>query len=70
MHSLNKVYKAIQDGKVRPHGHNVMVYHPRADGLTDIECGVETAETFEPAGEVVYFETPSGMAVTTTHVGP
>jgi effector-binding domain-containing protein len=36
----------------------------------DIECGIETAGKFEPFDEVVYSETPSGMAVTTAHIGP
>jgi effector-binding domain-containing protein len=70
MHSLNKVYAAIDAGRIRKRGHNVMVYRPRDDGSTDIECGVEVAGPFEPIGDVVYSETPSGLAVTMTHVGP
>ena len=70
MHTLNKVYAAVNAGLVRQNGQNVMIYHPRQDGSVDIECGVETEGRFEPAGEVVYSETPSGRAVTMTHVGP
>ena len=68
-HSLDKVYNAIRAGHVRQNGHNVMVYHPREDGRVDIECGVETQQRFEPVGEVMYSETPSGTAVTTAHIG-
>ena len=70
MHELNKVYEAVHAGHVRQSGQNVMVYRPRKDGKVDIECGVETAARFEPIGEVVYCETPSGMAVTAAHIGP
>jgi len=68
--ALDKVYEAVKAGKVRQSGHNVMVYHPREDGQVAIECGIETATEFERFGEVVYCETPSGMAVTTAHIGP
>jgi effector-binding domain-containing protein len=40
------------------------------NGQVDLECGVETAQRFEPTDEVVYSETPSGMTVTRAHVGP
>jgi len=70
MQALDKVYEAVKAGKVRQSGQNVMVYHPRGDGRVDIECGVETAAEFERFGEVVYCETPAGMAVTTAHIGP
>lgn len=70
MHSLNKVYAAVKAGHVTQSGHNVMVYRPREDGQVDIECGIETAQKFEPAGEVVYSQTPSGKAVTIAHLGP
>jgi effector-binding domain-containing protein len=68
--ALDKVYEAVKAGKVRQSGQNVMVYHPREDGRVDIECGVETATEFERIGDVVYCETPSGLAVTTAHIGP
>ena len=70
MHTLDKVYAAVRAGHVKQTGHNVMVYRHRGDGLVDIECGVEVAGKFEPIGEVVYSETPSGLAVTATHPGP
>ena len=70
MHELNKVYDAVKAGRVRKAGHNVMVYHPRADGRVDIECGIETDAGFEAGREVVYCETPSGMTVTAAHIGP
>ena len=67
---LDKVYAAVKAGHVRQSGQNVMVYRSRADGLMDIECGVETEGRFNPAGEVVYRETPAGMAATMVHIGP
>jgi hypothetical protein len=68
--ALDKVYEAVKAGKVRQSGHNVMVYHPHGDGRVDIECGVETAAECEPISDIVYCETPSGLAVTTAHIGP
>lgn len=68
--ALDKVYEAVAAGHVRQNGQNVMVYHPRHDGRFDIECGVESAESFAPVREVVCSETPSGIAVTTQHTGP
>jgi effector-binding domain-containing protein len=70
MITLDKVYAAVKAGRVRQNGQNVMVYRSREDGQVDIECGVETEGRFEPAGEVVYSETPSGITVTTAHIGP
>jgi effector-binding domain-containing protein len=70
MHTLDKVYEAVKAGHVRQSGQNVMVYRPRDSRLVDIECGVETPARFEPIGEVVYSETPSGLAVSTAHIGP
>lgn len=70
MRTLDKVYGAVKAGHVRKNGKNVMVYYPRPDGRVDIACGVEIGEPFEPVGEVVACETPSGLAVTTTHIGP
>ena len=70
MHTLDKVYAAVKAGHVRQSGQNVMVYRPRDSRLVDIECGVETPARFEPIGEVVYSETPSGLAVSTAHIGP
>ena len=69
-HTLDKVYDAVKAGRVRQSGHNVMVYRPRDDRLVDIECGIETEARFGPVGEVVYSETPSGLAVATAHIGP
>ena len=68
--SLDKVYEAVRAGQVKQDGHNVMVYRPREDGLTDIECGVDVAAKFEEIGEVVNSETPGGPAVTIAHIGP
>ena len=70
MHTLDKVYEAVKAGHVQQSGQNVMVYRPRDTHLVDIDCGVETAARFEPIGEVVYSETPSGLAVAIAHVGP
>jgi effector-binding domain-containing protein len=70
MHTLNKVYAVVRAGQVRQNGHSVMVYRTREDGRVNIECGIETEGRFEPIGEVVYSETPPGMAVTAAHIGP
>jgi effector-binding domain-containing protein len=67
---LDQVYDAVRAGRVRQSGHNVMIYRPRGDGRTDIECGIEIEGRFDPVGEVVYRETPEGMAATTAHIGP
>ena len=69
-HALDKVYDVVKAGLVRQTGQNVMIYRPRDDRLVDIECGVETEARFEPIGEVVYSETPFGLAVATAHIGP
>jgi effector-binding domain-containing protein len=69
-HSLDQVYAAVKAGHVRQNGHNVMVYRSREDGRVDIECGIETEQKFDPVGEVRYSETPTGLAVTTQHIGP
>jgi effector-binding domain-containing protein len=68
--ALDQVYAAAKAGKVRLNGVNVMVYRPRSDGLCDIDCGVETVSEFEPAGAVVYCETPRGEAAAIAHIGP
>jgi effector-binding domain-containing protein len=68
--SLDKVYTASRAGKVQQSGHNVMVYYPRPDGQVDIECGIEVAAKFEPYGEVVWCQTPEGLAVTAAQIGP
>jgi effector-binding domain-containing protein len=70
MKSLDKVYKAKRDGKIKQIGHNVMVYYPRGDNQVDIECGIEVPAAFDCYGEVFYSETPSGPTATITHVGP
>jgi hypothetical protein len=62
MHALDKVYDAVNAGHVRQSGQNVMIYRPRDNRLVDIECGFETEARFQPIGEVVYSETPSGLA--------
>src|SRR4051812_11207680 len=67
--TLDKVYEARKAGLITQSGHNVMVYYLRGDGSAEIHCGFETPARFEPAGEVVYSETPSGLAVTTVHRG-
>lgn len=68
--SLDKVYEAVRAGLIVPSGHNVMVYRHRADGLVDIDCGIETSTAFDRYGELVSRTTPAGTAVTATHVGP
>ncbi|HEV3331902.1 MAG TPA: hypothetical protein VG096_13015 [Bryobacteraceae bacterium] len=67
--ALDKVYAAVRAGKVQQSGQNVMVYYPREDGLVDIVCGIEVATKFDGWGEVLYCETPGGLAATTAHIG-
>jgi effector-binding domain-containing protein len=69
-HSLDKVYAAVRAGQIQQAGHNVMVYRNRPDGLVDIDCGIDTAGPFDSVGEIVYSTTPTGPAVTATHIGP
>lgn len=68
--ALDLVYEAVHAGKVRQSGQNVMVYRPAGGDQFDIECGVQVAEKFANAGDVVCSETPGGPAATLVHIGP
>ena len=70
MLTLDKVYAAVKAGRVHKGGHNVMVYRPRTDGQTDIECGIEVAEKFESFDEIAYSEIPGGPVAAYVHMGP
>jgi effector-binding domain-containing protein len=56
---------------LRTDGHNCFVYHHPANrgAAMDIDFGVQVIRPFEPQGEVVCTETPSGEVVMTTHIG-
>lgn len=60
------VWNAVKDAGVRG-GRMVSIYWDRE---MIIDIGVEVPAPFEARGEVVGAESPSGMAVTTTHFGP
>jgi len=56
---------------LRTDGHNVFLYHHPAsrDAPMDVDFGVEVVRTFEPEGDVVPTETPSGEVARAVHVG-
>jgi len=66
---LSQVYEAARTGAITLDGLNVFVYRDAADGQVDVEFGVGVAGPFAALGSVVYSETPTGEAVTTTHWG-
>jgi len=70
MKPLGMVYEAVNAGKIKQNGQNVMVYRPRGGDSVEIECGVQVATKFESIGEVVYSEIPGGTAATLVHIGP
>jgi effector-binding domain-containing protein len=51
-------------------GHNVCVYRDADARGCELECGVQIRSPFEPDGEIVRGETPSGRAAHVTHRGP
>ena len=61
---------AIVRGKSLQHGHNVALYRPLGGNAVDVTCAVQVAAPFQPEGEVVCLDMPTGRAATATHVGP
>ena len=64
------VWNALQALGVRGAGRHVAVYLGAADGLIELEVGVEIAAPFPGHGEVVGSRTPAGPVATITHCGP
>lgn len=70
LRELDKVYAGKKAGHVPQNGQNVMVYYVGANGMAEIECGIETEPAFAGWNEIHASLTPAGRAVTGTHVGP
>jgi hypothetical protein len=67
--ALDVVWAFIRGNKLR-FGLNVAIYRHLGDDVVDMTCGVEVAQPFEEAGEVVRDYTPAGEAARGLHVGP
>ena len=67
---LDRVYVAVQAGKVIQSGQNIFIYRDGSrDGVT-VEVGVEVSSSLAPVDDVVYSETPQGEVAWTLHTGP
>src|SRR6476661_5397190 len=71
--ALDQVWAFLRshDG-LRTDGHNIFVYHhPVLPGAPmEVDFGVEVAHAFEPEGDIVLTQTPSGRVASTVHSGP
>lgn len=67
---LDQVYVAVRAGKVIQTGQNIFIYRDPSKDTVTVEIGVEVSKPFEPVGEVVYTETPTGSAAVAEHIGP
>ena len=66
---LEQVYAAARTGALALDGQNIFIYRAaRADELTVDFC-VGTSAPFDPIGEVLPLETPTGVAAMVTHRG-
>jgi effector-binding domain-containing protein len=61
------VWTALETHHVTGAGRHVALY---LDGAINLEVGVEIAEAFSGAGDVVRTATPAGPVATATHIGP
>ncbi|MEP6778406.1 MAG: GyrI-like domain-containing protein [Gemmatimonadaceae bacterium] len=66
---LGQVYSAAKIHSLTLDGQNIFVYRNNINGEVDAEFGVGVAMRFPDVPPVVYAETPSGDAATTTHWG-
>jgi effector-binding domain-containing protein len=68
---LDQVYAAARAGVVQLDGQNVFVYHPVSgvEGIADVDFGVGTTASFNPAGPVRFSALPTGEVAATTHWG-
>ena len=67
---VDRVWAFIRAGGVDAHGHNIWIYHLRADGQVDVQIGVQVPRPFVGRDSVVCAETPSGRAARAVHYGP
>lgn len=67
--ALDQVYAAGRAGSINLDGQNIFIYHPAGNGMLTADFCVGTAAPFEAIDEVVWRQTPSGIAATTTHWG-
>ena len=70
---LDRVWAAINDGKLEKHGHNVFVYRPVSEGdgsEVDAEFGVQVTDRFADLGKVVCSQTPAGQVAHAVAYGP
>ena len=70
--ALDLVRQFLRDNPgLRAGGHNVFVYRGTgAEGVLDVDFGVEVTRPFEGDGQVFSTATPAGEAATVLHVGP
>ena len=66
---LDQVYELSRTGTIQLDGQNVFVYRPSTDGTMDVDFGVGVTSSFDPAGAVVWTQTPAGAVATATHRG-
>jgi effector-binding domain-containing protein len=64
------VWSVVKQLALKGAGRHVAVYRGHAEGLLDVEVGVELAAPFGGSGEVFDSTTPAGDAATVTHLGP
>lgn len=64
------VWSVVKQLGLKGAGRHVAVYRRHADGLLDVEIGVELAAPFGGHGEVLDSTTPAGDVATVTHLGP
>jgi effector-binding domain-containing protein len=70
--ALDQVWTFLRATPEMRRGHNVFLYHHpqrRGDPMA-VDFGVQVFEAFEPAGDVLCVETPSGIVARTVHRGP
>ncbi len=71
--ALDQVWEFLRANPgLRGDGHNIFLYrHARAPGLPmTVAFGVEVLRPFDPSGEVMPIQTPSGEVATAVHRGP
>lgn len=66
---VQQVWSFFREGGAGNPGHNVWIYHHRADGKVDVEVGVQMASPFSEQGDIVPGQTPTGRAAHAVHYG-
>jgi len=66
---LDQVYAAGRAGVVKLDGQNIFIYRGASADTLTVDFCVGVTAPFEPTGNVVPLETPSGAAVMTIHHG-